>query len=281
MTMKKIEMTIVSAIIMAAAKSFSKSEENVKNGGRTLSHKPAVLADFEAVCPNQEYAKAKFDEYIKGVSALHTACFELAKKDKGAAINKAIADYLNTLMGDIGHITAGSFAITRVAAKTVKDICLSFDKSSANQFRRALEVCLFNIAVEYRYADKPSLVYFKAVSAFEKNNVKLATLPGKIKMLEGVLAHLDKDTAEYSDINNQIEGSKKSLESAENKRDKLLTAYNEAITELDKAVKAGTGSMTAELFSDLERGTSTAIAAMKIVDKLADKAKAELEKKSA
>lgn len=280
--MKKYEFTIVSAIIMATARSFAKSEENVKNGGRTLSHKPAVLADFEAVCPDSpEYAKAKFDEYIKGVSALHTACFELAKKDKGAAINKAIADYLNSIMGDVGHITAGSFSVTRVASKTVKDLCLSFDKSSANQFRRALEVCLFNIAVEYRYADKPSLAYFKAVSAFEKNNVKLATMPGKIKMLEGLLSHLDKDTAEYADINNQLNGAKKSLESAENNRDKLLSAYNEAISALDKAVKEGASSMTAELFSDLEQGVSAANAAMKIVDKLAEKAKAEQEKKSA
>ncbi len=275
-----MKFTVVSAVILAVAKSIAQNEKN--GSGRSRAHKPTSLADFEAVCPDSaEYAKQKFDEYIKEISTLHSACFELAKADRGSAINKAIAEYINGIMGDVGHITASSFSITRIAAKTVKDVCTSFDKSTQIQFRRALEVAMFNIAVEYKYADKGSLEYFKARMSLDKNSEKLEKLPGKIKVLEGFLGKLEKDTPEYNDINNQLDGAKKSFESAREKRGDVLTKYNAAVSELDKAVKEGSASMTAELLSALESGVKPAMAALKIIDKLTNKAKTEQEKKSA
>lgn len=272
------EFVAVSAILMAVARSISKSQKNQENGGRALVHQPTTLQDFQDMAP-EEYAKEAYQKYIRGVNELHGKCFELAKADKGTAINKAVAEYMNSVLGGIGHITPGSFSVTRVSAATVKSICTTFDKAGVNQFRRAIEVAIFNTAVEYQYSDKPSLEYFKKRMDMEKNANTLKTMPSRIDMLKAILGKLEKDTPEYKDIENQLKGAQTSLVNAEKNKLKVATAYNEAANTLNKSIEAGTGTMLAEILADCEKKVEPKETVTRIMDRLGKKAMAEKAKK--
>ena len=281
-----INTIVTGAIVLAVARSLSKSKENQEKNGRSLSHKPTVLDDFKAVCPNMpELAEKEFKDYIAKVNQLHKDCFKLARDDRGSAVNKAIAEFINGVMGSVGHITAGSFAITRVAAKTVKDVCTSFDKSSGEVFRRAVEVCLFNCAVEYQYSDTASLDYFKARIALERNTTIRETTPARITMLKNILSKLKKDTAEYKDVENQLKGAERSFDIAEKAESEVTKAFNEATAKLDESVKAGSNSMLVEILNSAEHGLTPSTIATNVVEKLSETSKADkaskAEKKSA